>query len=74
MDRLEAVHLFVDYLYDCRADGRFDALEALCIAWKDGAPPEAFACLGRDLVAIADAKRRATVIYLADRARRRGAL
>jgi len=74
MDRLEAVHLFVEYLYDVRADGRFDALETLCYAWKDCAPPETFACLGRHLVRLAVAKRSATVIDIADRMRQRGAL
>jgi hypothetical protein len=71
MDRLEAVQLFAAYLYDCRADGRFDALETLCYAWKDAAPPETFACLGRHLVRIAEARRSATVINLADRVRQR---
>jgi hypothetical protein len=72
MDRLEAVHLFVSYIYDCRADGRFDASETLCYAWKDeAAGPEAFAALGRDRAAIAATRRSAVVINLADRVRQR---
>jgi hypothetical protein len=74
MDRLEAVQLYVGYLYDCRADGRFDALETLCYAWKDCAPPETFACIGRHLVRLAVARRSATVINLANRVRERSAL
>lgn len=74
MNQLEAIQLFVSYLWDCRSDGRFEALEALCYAWKDHAPPEIFACLGRHFVRLAVAKREATVIYLADRMRERKAL
>jgi hypothetical protein len=49
-------------------------LEALCIAWKNGAEPEAFAGLGRDLVALAAARKPpGKVINLVDRIRQRGA-
>jgi hypothetical protein len=74
MDRLEAVHLFIDYLYDCRANGRFDALETLCYAWKNEASSKEFLALGQRFARLAEGRRSGVVIDLADRVRQRNAL
>lgn len=70
-DRLEAAHRCVDYLYSTRDDGRWDALECLLDAWMREARPAEFHCLGERLVALASARRAATVIPLLGRLRQR---
>jgi hypothetical protein len=71
LDRLEAAHDFLNYLWQTRSNGRWNAVESLFGAWQREAPGKYFVCLGQQLADLADRRRRAPVINFSDRRRQR---
>lgn len=71
LDRREAAHQYIDYLWDTRHNGRWTAMECLFSAWQREARAEYYICFGHDLAVLAERRRSATVIDFAERRQER---